>query len=197
MANDPQPRKTSKLKQPGFFTRMRASLNKGDSWLTYDLRNLLPGETVDQDALDELETQLLLADVGVEATGQVSGLLPIRITSGDAIIQGGSVGAEGGGVLKIDNPSVNQALASDEETVQMMTDVLKDFHYDSLNAEVDLPPGQDGKILLSLGGRNPAVLNGHPFRLNIALESDFRKLFSILRDVLDLSSTILGRRGNG
>ncbi|MBO9469753.1 signal recognition particle-docking protein FtsY [Endozoicomonas sp. G2_2] len=71
MANDPQPRKTSKLKQPGFFTRMRASLNKGDSWLTYDLRNLLPGETVDQDALDELETQLLLADVGVEATGQV------------------------------------------------------------------------------------------------------------------------------
>jgi fused signal recognition particle receptor len=66
-----KPRKTRKLKQPGFFTRMRASLNKGDSWLTYDLRNLLPGETVDQDALDELETRLLLADVGVDATGQV------------------------------------------------------------------------------------------------------------------------------
>lgn len=54
-----------------FFTRMRASLNKGDSWLTYDLRNLLPGETLDQDALDDLETQLLLADVGVDATAQV------------------------------------------------------------------------------------------------------------------------------
>lgn len=72
MANAPtEPTKTHKLKQPGFFTRMRASLNKGDSWLTYDLRNLLPGENVDQDALDELETQLLLADVGVDATGQV------------------------------------------------------------------------------------------------------------------------------
>jgi fused signal recognition particle receptor len=71
MANDPKPHKTSKLKQPGFLTRMRASLNKGDSWLTYDLRNLLPGETVDQDGLDELETQLLLADVGVDATAQV------------------------------------------------------------------------------------------------------------------------------
>ncbi|MEQ8829650.1 MAG: YdbH domain-containing protein [Alphaproteobacteria bacterium] len=143
------------------------------------------------DAIDLIDIE------GVEATGQVSGLLPIRVTSGDAIIQGGSVGAEGGGVLKIDNPSVNQALASDEETVQMMTDVLKDFHYDSLNAEVDLPPGRDGKILLSLGGRNPAVLDGHPFRLNITLESDFRKLFSILRNVLNLSSTILGRRGDG
>lgn len=59
------------VKQPGFVTRMRASLNKGDSWLTYDLRNLLPGDKVDQDALDELETQLIMADVGVEATAQV------------------------------------------------------------------------------------------------------------------------------
>ncbi|WP_423823204.1 signal recognition particle-docking protein FtsY [Salinisphaera sp. SPP-AMP-43] len=71
MAKPDAKRQTTKLKQPGFFTRMRASLNKGDSWLTYDLRNLLPGETVDQDALDELETQLLLSDVGVDATGQV------------------------------------------------------------------------------------------------------------------------------
>lgn len=63
--------KAEKVKQPGFVTRMRASLNKGDSWLTYDLRNLLPGDKLDQDALDELETQLLTADVGVEATTQV------------------------------------------------------------------------------------------------------------------------------
>jgi fused signal recognition particle receptor len=61
---------------------MRASLNKGDSWLTYDLRNLLPGETVDQDALDELETQLLLADVGVEATGQVMNRLQVMFDGG-------------------------------------------------------------------------------------------------------------------
>jgi fused signal recognition particle receptor len=71
MAKSAAKRKSSQLKKPGFFTRMRASLNKGDSWLTYDLRNLLPGETVDQDALDELETQLLLADIGVDATAQV------------------------------------------------------------------------------------------------------------------------------
>ncbi|MBS64047.1 signal recognition particle-docking protein FtsY [Salinisphaera sp.] len=82
MAQDPKARKSSKLKQPGFFTRMRASLNKGDSWLTYDLRNLLPGETVDQDALDELETQLLLADVGVEATGQVMHRLQVMFDGG-------------------------------------------------------------------------------------------------------------------
>ncbi|HLQ85636.1 MAG TPA: signal recognition particle-docking protein FtsY [Salinisphaeraceae bacterium] len=76
------PFKTQKLQKPGFFTRMRASLNKGDSWLTYDLRNLLPGEKLDQDALDELETQLLLADVGVAATAQVMERLQILFDGG-------------------------------------------------------------------------------------------------------------------
>ncbi len=62
---------TAAPKQPGFVTRMRARLNRGDSVLSYDLRRLLPGDIVDQDAIDELETQLLLADVGVAATGEV------------------------------------------------------------------------------------------------------------------------------
>ena len=52
----------------GFVTRLRAKLNKGDSWLTYDLANLLPGQGLDDDALEELETRLLTSDVGVEAT---------------------------------------------------------------------------------------------------------------------------------
>lgn len=52
----------------GFVTRLRAKINKGDSWLTYDLANLLPGQGLDDDALEELETRLLTSDVGVEAT---------------------------------------------------------------------------------------------------------------------------------
>src|SRR5699024_4221823 len=75
-------KKPKKLKQPGFVTRMRASLNKGDSWLTYDLRNLLPGDKIDQDALDEIETQLLMADVGVEATGEVMDRIQILFDGG-------------------------------------------------------------------------------------------------------------------
>ncbi len=59
----------------GFFTRLRARLNKGDSWLTYDLANLLPGGKIDETVLDELETRLITADVGVETTERIlSGL---------------------------------------------------------------------------------------------------------------------------
>jgi fused signal recognition particle receptor len=55
----------------GFVKRLRARLNKGDSWLTYDLANLAPGKKIDEELLDELESSLIMADVGVEATGRI------------------------------------------------------------------------------------------------------------------------------
>lgn len=55
----------------GFFNRLRSQINRGDSFLTYDLANFLPGRGVDEDLLEELETRLLLADVGVDATDEV------------------------------------------------------------------------------------------------------------------------------
>ena len=59
----------------GFFKRLRARLNRGNSWLTYDLADLFRGRKIDDEILDELETRLLTADVGVEATEEIlSGL---------------------------------------------------------------------------------------------------------------------------
>ena len=58
-------------KQPGFIARLRAKLNQGDSWLTYDLANLLPGGNIDDAVLDELETRLIGADVGIETTEKI------------------------------------------------------------------------------------------------------------------------------
>jgi len=55
----------------GFVKRLRARLNSGDSWLTYDLANLIPGGRIDDDVLDELESRLVMADVGVEATERI------------------------------------------------------------------------------------------------------------------------------
>ncbi len=55
----------------GFLARMRAKINRPGSWLSYDLANLVPGRKIDAEVLDELETRLLTADVGVEATQQI------------------------------------------------------------------------------------------------------------------------------
>jgi fused signal recognition particle receptor len=58
-------------KREGFIKRLRSRLNRGDSWLTYDLANLAPGGKIDEHVLDELESLLVMADVGVETTERI------------------------------------------------------------------------------------------------------------------------------
>jgi fused signal recognition particle receptor len=65
--------------QQGFFKRLRAKLNRPGSWLSYDLGNLVPGRRIDAQILDELETRLLTADVGVEATQYILEALRTRV----------------------------------------------------------------------------------------------------------------------
>ena len=60
-------------KRDGFIKRLRARINKGDSWLTYDLANLAPGGKIDEDTLEELESLLVMADVGVDTTERIIG----------------------------------------------------------------------------------------------------------------------------
>jgi fused signal recognition particle receptor len=55
----------------GFFKRLRAKINVGPAWLTTDIKELLPGRKIDAEILDELETRLITADVGVEATSRI------------------------------------------------------------------------------------------------------------------------------
>ncbi len=55
----------------GFIKRLRARLNRGDNWLTYDLANLAPGGKIDEDTLEDLEANLVMADVGVDAAGRI------------------------------------------------------------------------------------------------------------------------------
>ena len=73
---------TNEADQPGvrgFFKRLRAKLNSGPAWLTTDIKELLPGRKIDAEILDDLETRLITADVGVEATNRILGDLRRRV----------------------------------------------------------------------------------------------------------------------
>ena len=65
----------TKVKEPakkaGFVKHLRARLNRGDSWLTYDLTKLAPGGNIDEDVFEELEAALVMADVGVDTTERI------------------------------------------------------------------------------------------------------------------------------
>jgi fused signal recognition particle receptor len=65
---------TTEAEKPGvrgFFKRLRAKLNTGPAWLTTDLKELLPGRKIDAEILDDLETRLITADVGAEASSRI------------------------------------------------------------------------------------------------------------------------------
>ena len=56
-------------KKPGLFGRLKAGLSKTRSGLTEGIANLVLGhKQIDDELLEDLETRLLTADVGVEAT---------------------------------------------------------------------------------------------------------------------------------
>jgi fused signal recognition particle receptor len=63
----------------GFFKRLRAKLNVGPAWLTTDITELLPGRKIDAEILDDLETRLITADVGTEATARILDELRRRV----------------------------------------------------------------------------------------------------------------------
>ncbi len=65
---------TNQAEKPGvrgFFKRLRAKLNVGPAWLTADIAELLPGRKIDAEIMDDLETRLITADVGAEATTRI------------------------------------------------------------------------------------------------------------------------------
>jgi fused signal recognition particle receptor len=62
-----------------FFKRLRARLNQGPAWLTTDIAELLPGRKIDEEILDDLETRLITADVGVEASRKILEDLRTRV----------------------------------------------------------------------------------------------------------------------
>jgi fused signal recognition particle receptor len=95
----------------GFFKRLRAKLNQGPAWLTTDITELLPGRKIDAEILDELETRLITADVGVEASSRILEELRKRVARKEL----NDVNA----LLKALNEAMSQILAPVERPLEI------------------------------------------------------------------------------
>src|SRR5690554_5113130 len=71
---------TEVIDKPNFFSRLKQGLSRSSSKLTEGFASLVLGKkTIDDDLLEELETQLLSADLGIEATQTIINDLTQRI----------------------------------------------------------------------------------------------------------------------
>ncbi len=74
------PEKPATDDRPGLFGRLKAGLQRTRSGLTGGIASLLTGRRqIDDELLEELETRLLVADVGVEATQAIVQDLTARV----------------------------------------------------------------------------------------------------------------------
>ena len=80
-------------KKKGFFSRLATGLSKTRTGFSDGVANLLLGKKeIDDDLLEDLETQLVMADVGVEATQEIMAKLTERVgrkelTDSDALFE--------------------------------------------------------------------------------------------------------------
>jgi fused signal recognition particle receptor len=97
----PQDKAAAAGDRPGFLARLRERLQRGNSWLTRDLADLFTGRQIDAAILEELETRLITADVGVEATSRILGELRQRVARRELADSGALIAALEAAIVEI------------------------------------------------------------------------------------------------
>lgn len=142
--------------------------------------------------LAELLKQADLADV--EVSGRLNGDLPISFEDGAVTVRPSKLAATEPGVLRVRSDEISSLLTGYGDEVNSMLRALEDFHYDDLSLTLEKTAEDDLTLLLSILGKNPAVLDGQPFQINLNLESNIGQILDTLGEGLELSKDLLSGR---
>lgn len=127
---------------------------------------------------DKVSLDMLMAgatDKKATATGTISGSVPVTVArDGSFTLQAGTLKADSTGTLTL-SPDL---IPGDNAQVQMVRDVLQDFHYSLFSMGVEKGDSKTLSILLSLQGNNPQVYNGRQINLNVHLTGDVIELLT-------------------
>lgn len=125
----------------------------------------------------------LAAVEGLEATGTVSGGLPVRIEPDAVHLDGGVLESDGPGELRYDPirpPGFLQGEAG--SPTGLLMGALTDFRYENLRATLDGRAGGELAVAFAVRGANPSFYDGYPVALNLKVTG---ALDRILRQSLD------------
>ncbi len=118
---------------------------------------------------------LIIKD-GIEATGEVEGLLPITFNGKVPLIKKGRLKNSNKGIIKYGPTRPNPLQSVKNAQVDILLEYLKDFKYDELS--LDLNSDQEYNLILNskFFGRNPKAQNGRPLKLGINLDFNIKNL---------------------
>ncbi len=118
----------------------------------------------------------------IEATGALSGELPVAWDGGRLLIDAGYLrSVDPGGLIRYRPDMATRALARDNKELTLALDLLEEFEFDLLRSDVLLD--RDGSLLLglSLAGRSPQNFGGRQVEFNINVEQNLDPLLRSLR----------------
>lgn len=157
------------------------------------VENVIVAQAVDWN-LAALVRQFEIPDLKLQGT--VGGDFPVVFSAGSAEIDNAVLASSGPGVIQYGGAATDAA-AQNEPTTAIVMDALKDFRFQVL--KIGLDGNLAGKMILTLDmlGRNPAVMNGQAFKLNISIDSELAKLVNSLTLGTDIQGAIRETRENG
>ena len=157
-SNDTQNIQDDEPKKGGFFSRMKEGLSKSRKNLADGMVNILiGGKEIDDELLEEVEEQLLVADIGVEATKTIITNLTERTARGDLIY----------------SHSLYKALQ--EELVALLAPRVKPLHiYPAKSPYVILVVGVNGVGKTTTIGKLAKRLQGEGKKVMLAAGDTFR-----------------------
>lgn len=130
---------------------------------------------------------------GLGGTGRLDGTVPLSVGNGTVVIRDGHLAATEPGVIRLDSGSLPKQITEAGESMTLVLQALADFHYDSLTIDLSGSPAGDGTVLLKLQGKNPNLLDGRPFHINIRFESKFDRLVEIALRSMEAAQAVLRR----
>ena len=176
------------------------------------VRQLLVDPAADRHSLRlelaSLDLQALLGEIDIEGlsgSGRLSGALPVALADHGVVINNGTLESLGPGVLSYrrdaNAPALPADLAQEEEDVvalfqdpvELTMRALENFHYDRLAIAVGKKADGEASLKIQLEGKNPDLLDGYPFNLNISLNGNVNPVLEALSRGIDLTQELVSR----
>lgn len=142
-------------------------------------------------SLAELTRLLDLGGVSME--GELSGVVPVTITDGEQVaINDAQLAGVTSGVLRISTDRARQALGDrGGDQVDLMLKALENFRFTTLEIGIDKRPDGEAHVRVRLEGRNPDLLDAHPFVFNVNVEGNADRLAETILTVYRASSGVI------
>jgi hypothetical protein len=144
--------------------------------------------------VSDLDLAALLAALdieGVSGEGAFDGALPLVVAQDDVAIESGRLAAQRPGVLRIASPETAAALVQGGADTDLLARALADFRYERLELTLDKPLSGESRLALTMLGHNPAVLDGHPFQINVTVTANLDKILGTVAQGGRLSQDII------